>query len=195
MSLYPTNVHRFVYRMPQDWTAAMPNKPAANFKTVVHRESAVEWREYPRISPGVYLAYCAVSKFHFDKSIGRWVCFLRWDVLREDGTLVTRVPLWWNLGNGNKPRASRRGKYLREWVRANGGPPLRADRLSPAVFRNRMARVEIGDTDPQKSPVPYSVVRKILAWETGSAPGHSVNESQSQGQHWNRSAATRSYRK
>jgi len=30
-----------------------------------------------------------------------------------------------------------------------------------------MARVEIEDTDPKKSPVPYSVVRKILEWESG----------------------------
>ena len=161
----------------------MPNRAAASLKIIAGRESAVEWREYPRIAPGLYLAYCAVSKFHFDRSIRRWVCFLRWDVLREDGTLIARVPLWWNLGDGEKPRAGRRGKYLREWVRANGRPPPRGDRLSPAVFRHRMARVEIGDTDPQKSPIPYSVVRRIVEWETGSVSGHSVNQSHSQGGH------------
>jgi len=70
---------------------------------------------------------------------------------------------------------------MREWVRANGRPPSRGDRLSPRVFTRRMARVEVGDTDPEKSPVPYSVVRRIVSWETGTFPGHSVSKSHSQG--------------
>jgi hypothetical protein len=40
-----------------------------------------------------------------------------------------------------------------------------------------MARVEIGDTE---GPAPYSVVRRIIEWETG-ASGHSVSKSHSQG--------------
>jgi hypothetical protein len=94
----------------------------------------------------VYRAYSAVAKFHYDKSIGRWVCFVRWDVLTDELEVIARVPLWWNLGDGESPRAGRRSKYFKEWVRANGGPPVRGDRLSPNVFRRRMARVEIGDT-------------------------------------------------
>ncbi len=127
---------------------------------------AVEWHNYPRIAPGVYRAYSAVTKFHFDESIRRWVCFIRWDVLTDAFELIACVPLWWNLGGGQNPRAGHRSKYLSEWVRANGGPPVRGDRLSPNVFRRRMARVEVADT--KKSPVPYSVVRKIIMWETGS---------------------------
>jgi hypothetical protein len=142
-----------------------------------------EWREYPRIPPGEYRAYSAVAKFHLDKAFQRWVCFVLWDVFSEALQCVARVPHWWNLGNGDKPRASRRGKYFAEWVRANGGPPTRGDRLSPTVFRHRMARVEIGDTDPAKSPAPYSVVRRIVEWETGAESGHSVNQSHSQGRH------------
>jgi hypothetical protein len=87
------------------------------------------------------------------------------------------VPLWFALGDGDKPCASRRGKYLPQWVRANGGPPKPGDRLSPRVFTRRFARVEIGDA---KSPVPYSVVKRIIDWETGSAD-HLVNKSTSQG--------------
>lgn len=142
----------------------------------------IEWREYDRITPGVYRAYSIVAKRHFDRSIRRWVCFVRWNVLSDDlSRVVARVPLWWNLGNHNKPRATHRGKYLREWVRANGGPPSRGDRLSPQVFRNRMARVEVDDTDPKKSPIPYSVVRKIIAWETAhqrvtQSTSHTVKE-------------------
>jgi hypothetical protein len=155
----------------------------------------VEWRDYPRLVPGVYRAYSAVAKFHYDKSIGRWVCFVRWDVLTDELELIARVPLWWNLGDGENPRAGRRSKYFKEWVRANGGPPVRGDRLSPNVFRHRMARVEIADTDPNKSAAPYSVVRKIIEWETGASPGHSVNQSHSQGRHSPDATKRKSYRK
>jgi hypothetical protein len=173
----------------------MPSKSSAvGLKAIASRDAAVEWREYPRIAPGVYRAYSAVAKFHFDRSIRRWVCFVRWDVLSEDLVrVIARVPLWWNLGSGERPRASRRSKYLAEWVRANGGPPVRGDRLSPNVFRHRMARVEIGDTDPKKSPIPYSVVRRIIAWETGASPGHSVNQSHSQEEHRSGAAKAWSY--
>jgi hypothetical protein len=40
-----------------------------------------------------------------------------------------------------------------------------------------MARVEIGDSE---GPAPYSVVRRIIEWETGLT-GNSVNKSHSQG--------------
>jgi len=157
--------------------------------------TGAEWREYPRIAPGVYRAYSAVAKFHYDKSIGRWVCFVPWDVLTDGLQLIARIPLWWNLGGGQKPRASHRSKYLKEWVRANGGPPARGDRLSPNVFAHRMAQVQVGDTDPNKSAVPYSVVRKIIEWETGASPGHSVNQSHSQGRHSPDATTRKSYGK
>jgi hypothetical protein len=140
---------------------------------------AIEWREYPRIPPGAYFANCYWGKKYRDSGFKRWTCLLRWDVLSEDlqRTIAKCVPLWFPLGSGDAPRASRRGKYLREWVRANGGPPGKGDRLSPNVFTRRIARVEIGDTD---SPIPYSVVKRIIRWETGS-PRHSVIKSTSQG--------------
>jgi hypothetical protein len=144
----------------------------------------IEWAEHPRITPGVYRAYSAVAKVYFDKGYRRWVCFVRWNVLSSDLThVIARVPLWWPLGIRERPNAKRRSKYFAEWVKANGRPPVRGDRLSPRVFRHRIAQVEIADTDPNKSPAPYSVVRKILEWETGPAPGHSVNKSHSQGRH------------
>jgi hypothetical protein len=102
---------------------------------------------------------------------------LRWDVLVEDGlTIIATIPFWLSLGDGEKARASRRGKYLIEWVRAKGAPPLRGDRLSPQVFARRIARVEIGDTDPSKSIVPYSVIKRIVRWETGGVAGQSVSK-------------------
>jgi hypothetical protein len=139
---------------------------------------AIEWKEYPRIPAGEYRAYCKWGKQYRDPGFRRWLCLLRWDVLTDDLVRVlASVPQWFPLGSRDKPRASRRGKYLPEWVRANGGPPARRDRLSPGVFVYRMARVEIGDTE---GPAPYSVVRRIIEWETG-APGHSVSKSTSQG--------------
>jgi hypothetical protein len=139
---------------------------------------AIEWNEYPRIVPGEYRAYCKWGKQYRDPGFRRWLCLLRWDVLTNDLVrVIASVPQWFPLGSRDKPRASRRGKYLPEWIRANGGPPARKDRLSPVVFVYRMARVEIGDTE---GPAPYSVVRKILEWETG-ARGHSVSKSHSQG--------------
>jgi hypothetical protein len=138
----------------------------------------IEWKDYPRIAPGEYRACCKWGKQYRDPGFRRWICLLRWNVLTEDLLrVIACVPLWFPLGAGDKPRASRRGKYLPEWIRANGGPPARGDRLSPGVFVHRLARVEIGDTE---GPVPYSVVRRIIEWETGS-PGHSVSKSHSQG--------------
>jgi hypothetical protein len=106
-------------------------------------------------------------------------CLLRFDVLHKNQIdVVARIPMWLPLGKGERPRASRRGKYLKEWVEANGTPPARRDRLSPRVFAHRIARVEVGDTE--KGPVPYSVVKEILRWDTGKS-GHSVSKSHSQG--------------
>lgn len=141
--------------------------------------AAIEWAEYPRIHPGEYLAYCAWAKKYYDPAFNRWTCLLRFDVLHENLVdVVVRVPIWLALGKGEMPRASRRSKYLVAWVVANGGQPARGDRLSPQVFVHRIARVQVGDTT--KGPVPYSVVKKILGWETGKL-GHSVSKSHSQG--------------
>jgi hypothetical protein len=140
---------------------------------------AIEWRDYPRIFPGQYSAYCAWAGKYYDPSFKRWTCLLRFDVLHENGIdVMARVPMWLSLGPGKKPRASRRGNYLKEWVEANCGPPARDDRLSPQVFVRRIARIEVGDTT--KGPVPYSVAKKILRWETGKSR-NSVNKSRSQG--------------
>jgi len=106
---------------------------------------------------------------------------MQWDLLGDDlTTVIATVPYWLSIGSKDKPHALKRSKYLREWVRANGGPPPRGDRLSPRVFVRRMARVLVGDTDAKRSPVPYSVVRKIIAWETGSGLGQSVTKSHNQ---------------
>jgi hypothetical protein len=141
---------------------------------------AIEWKDYPRIAPGEYRAFCRWGKQYHDPGFQGWRCLLRFDLVSDDLLrVIACVPLWFALGSGDRPRASRRGKYFAAWVRANGGPPVRGDRLSPRVFVHRLARVVIGDTD---GPAPYSVVRRIVEWETGF-PGHPVNKSHSQAGH------------
>jgi hypothetical protein len=156
-------------------------------------EPEIQWRDYDRIEPGIYPAYCRWAKHYRDPGFKRWTCLLRFDLLSDDLVRVlARVPLWMNLGARDKPHAGRRRRYFKEWVRANGGPPARRDRLSPKVFTGRIARVEIGDTN---CDAPYSVVRKIVSWETGPRSGHSVSKSHSQGRHELNEPETRGYGK
>jgi hypothetical protein len=129
------------------------------------KEEEVIWPDYTRVEPGIYRAYCKFAKWYRDPQFKRWTCLLQFDLLTENlDVSLGIVPIWFNGGNGQKPRAELRSNYLPAWVKANGGPPARKDRLSPKVFLRRMARVRVDDTD---GPVPYSVVREILEWATG----------------------------
>lgn len=133
---------------------------------VSEAEPEIRWADYARIEPGEYLAYCRTARVYRDPAFGRIVCLLRFDVLSDDMlTVRAKVPMWLNLGAGPKAHAPRRSRYFTEWVRARGAPPVRADRLSPKVFTCRLAKVCVGDNN---SMVPYSVVKEILAWETGA---------------------------
>lgn len=158
---------------------------------VASGELRIEWRDYDRIEPGEYSAFCTWAKSYRDGGFKRWTCLLRFEVFSGDGMrVIARVPWWLNLGDKAKPHAARRGRYFREWGRANGGPPARGDRLSPRVFVRRMARVAIADTNAE---APYSVVREVIEWQTGqvgacrsppdAVQGHSVSKSHSQGRH------------
>lgn len=143
--------------------------------------ASIEWKEYPRIPAGEYRAYCKWGKQYRDPGFKKWLVMLRWDIAPNGLDVLATVPQFFHLGNAEKPRASRRGNYLKEWATANGAPPVRRDRLSPQVFLRRWALVEVVDTD---SPAPYSVVRRVIQWETGSprglvVPGQSVNKSHS----------------
>ncbi len=84
------------------------------------------------LPPASIRAYCKWGKQYRDPGFRRWLCLLRWDVLTDDLVRVIALrPSVVPLGSRDKPHASRRGKYLPEWIRANGGPPARRDRLSP----------------------------------------------------------------
>jgi hypothetical protein len=117
--------------------------------------------------PGKYSAYCRWAGKYYDPQFKRWVAMLLWDVLSQNlEETIAKVPQWFRLGDdAERPRASLRSKYLREWARANGAPATRGDRLSCKVFVRRIAKIEIADAD---SPTRHSVVRKIIEWQTGT---------------------------
>jgi hypothetical protein len=129
-------------------------------------EPSVEWADYPRIQPGVYRGYCRIAHWYRDSHFKRWTCLLVFDVFADGSeTSLGLIPLWFNGGAGAKPRASRRCLYLPAWIKANGGPPARRNRLSPSVFTKRIAKIRVADT--RGGPLPYTVVREIIEWETG----------------------------
>src|SRR5438477_6767430 len=99
---------------------------------------SVHWHDYDRVTPGEYIAYCALARIYFDASYKRHTCLLVWNLLADDGENIATVRSWWNLGNKKAPSASRRSRYWAEWVRANEGrAPSRGNRLSPQIFKNR----------------------------------------------------------
>ena len=108
--------------------------------TLVQRdEPEIEWRDYLRIQPGSYFAYCRWAKKYRDRGFRRWTCLLRFNVLSDDLLRsLGSVPCWLNLSGGEKPFAGRRSRYFAEWIRANGTAPTRGDRLSPRVFVGRI---------------------------------------------------------
>ena len=133
-------------------------------------------RPRPRIEPGSYRAYARFAKGpYLDRFTGRWTVLVLWDVMADNFDTIARdVPMFFSLGEGKRPKAGRSSRYFHEWCVANGGPPRRDDRTSPRVFTNRFARVLVRDTkrsryDARRAPAPYSVIDKVLEWDTGSA--------------------------
>ena len=145
---------------PRDQTSQ-----ARSLSVVPRSEPRVGFDDYDRIEPGIYRAYCREARIYRDPFYKRWVCLLRWDVLDNSSQhTIARVPQWFSLGSAEKPHAGRRSKYFAEWIRANGAPPSRRDRLPCSVFRRRAAKIEVRDTN---GVFPYSVVNAILDYETG----------------------------
>ena len=119
-----------------------------------------------RVTPGVYSAYCAEAHRYRDSTYKRWTCIVQFDLLDANQEVIARLPMWFNLGHGPKPHAGRKSRYFEAWARANGGqPPKRADRLPESVFLRRIAKVRVEEVN---AVIPYSIVREILEWETGT---------------------------
>lgn len=142
-------------------------------------EPEISWRSYDRIEPGVYVGYCRAADVYLDSQWKRWVCRTHWTVF-DDSRLNKLADLtkFFNLGKGKKPRAtSRRSHYWQAWIAANGGQsPARSGRMAPTIFVRRFARIEVADVEKDFRQMAvacdqvYSVVRRILSWETGGTP-------------------------
>jgi hypothetical protein len=136
-------------------------------------EPEIEWLHVPRLEPGKYPAYCRSAKTYMDRVFKRWVCAVQFDVLDENQKKIARLTWFLNLGSGEKAHATRRKNYWAAWVKANGGPPKRMDRLSPRVFVRRCATVLVADTtrdsrqELQSNDHAYSVIRDVISWDTG----------------------------
>lgn len=151
----------------------------------------------PRIEPGEYRAFCRAAKLYFDKALARWIVMDSFDVLADNllDVIAKRVPLFFNLGNGEYPKAGRRSLFYYAWCLANGAPPARSDRMPLSVFVNRMARVLVRDTrrclqNDKRAVAPYSVIARVLEWETGRSGVHLINRSADQGRHGSTSFRT-----
>ena len=123
-----------------------------------------------KIIPGEYDAIC----FDVEHGIswgGRKSIYLKFKIYggEFDGAELFMVCTY-----GIKSKMSYRHKYYQQFSIANGGPPGRGRRLSPSIFKNKMYRVLVRDTDrkfPNQRSMPqflqYSVVDTILELLTG----------------------------
>ena len=143
----------------------------------------------PRVEPGIYPAFVRSTKTYRDNSMKRWVCLVSFDLLSASliDVVAKRVPMFLNLGPGERPRAGRRSKYFHIWCTAAGRALQRYDRMSARVLVKRMCTVKVRDTekslrDPARALSPYSVVAEILSWNTGSGD-QEFNNSTIQGRH------------
>ena len=156
-----------------------PNAFRAHDKRPKHhpREPEIAWAFVPRIAPGDHPAISRGASVYRDRQFKRWVCAVQFDILSSSLMEVTARLTWFlNLGPREKPKAGRRTNYWAAWVKANGGPPKRRDRLSARVFEGRHAIVLVEDTRKTHGRAfigaeeSYSVVREVIEWRTGGPP-------------------------
>jgi hypothetical protein len=86
---------------------------------------------------------------------------LDWEPVEGTGA-STRIPLFATLGR----HCSQRSKYYGLWVKANGGPPRRGDRMSPKVFRGYW-RVRIAWSVPKNGGHPMPQVVELIERDAG----------------------------
>ena len=136
------------------------------------RESApvCEGDPYPLFEPGKYEAQGVQACLYRDPQFRRWTVLIRFQLLANGGVAsVGQACGFFNLGQGEMPRAGRRSRYWRAWVIANGAQPRKRQVLSPRVFKGKIFEVEIDTVkhgqDGRKHPIAaqYSTVKEILA--------------------------------
>jgi hypothetical protein len=155
---------------PCDGDSARAERTPSPF--LVKAEPEIIWQQRDHITPGRYPAFSRSAKVYRDGMFKRWTCLVNFDVLDDALTgVIARLPLFLNLGRGEKPNAGHRSKFWTAWIAANGAAPKRGDRLTANVFRNRHVTVLVRDTERDFRGVTsgevYSVIDSILSWNTG----------------------------
>ena len=136
---------------------------------------AIEWKEYPRIVPGEYRAFCKWGKQYRDPGFKKWLCQLKWDVFTENLVPLAVLPMFYSLGDSEKPRNPAGVGICRI-----GFERMEHHQHAEIAFSLASSCIaSLGWRCGIESAAPYSVVCKIVEWETGS-PRHSVNKSHSQ---------------
>jgi hypothetical protein len=150
-----------------------PKTPEALLRDQMRRsEPEISWAFVPRIQPGDYPNFSRSATIYWDRQFKRWVCAVQFSILNDSLTeAVARLTWYLNLGPREKPHAGRRGNFWAAWVKANGGPPKRNDRLSPRAFERRNAIVRVEDTTKNhrqnfvaEREECYSVIRHVVEW-------------------------------
>ncbi|MFH1372507.1 MAG: hypothetical protein ABII79_01750 [bacterium] len=126
------------------------------------------------IPPGEYEAIC--YKAETGKSWGgRTDAYIRFRIYggKYDGTELFMACTW-----HPKSKLTPRHKYLEQWTLAKGRRPVKGEPLSLTIFKGKMYRVLVRNTqrmfsDGRLKPgyMQYSVVDSILKPPTG-VPGH-----------------------
>jgi hypothetical protein len=87
---------------------------------------------------------------------------LDWEVVDPRSCAGIEVPLFATM----RRKCSQRSKYFGLWVKANGGPPRRGDRMSPKVFKGYW-RVHIAWSVPKNGGHPMPQVTELIERAAG----------------------------
>ncbi len=145
------------------------NSPAPKV-VPIDREKALVWKgpEYPILTPGIYTA--AASKLQgpeWVRSFHRWSLRIEFTLMGDAGT----VSAFFNFGSAPEgPHIGRQSRYYKAWVLANGGHPMKGEKMAPGVFlENMIFELEVADCnrDDEGKPKPnaevYSRVTRIVS--------------------------------
>ena len=116
------------------------------------------------LPPGDYTAsYCGAKR---GKWFGQEKVQLLFEIVPPAHSAGIKVPLFATLPK--KRRLSPRTKYYALWVKANGGPPLRGDRMPPRVFRGYW-NIRIGWSTPKDGGAGMPQVIELIERVAGGS--------------------------
>jgi hypothetical protein len=114
--------------------------PAAQYAEP-HPAPALIWDgpAYSLVESGAYRGMAIRSQGPEQvRRYGRWGLLV--EFVLENGA---KVCAFYNLGRGQEPRITHRGKYFQHWCIANGGLPGQGEDMSPRVFIGRAFLIKV----------------------------------------------------